>query len=52
MELLKINYSMERSFDLKECEQENRGVRALKRQMKSIPFRSRKTGSPAFLRLK
>lgn len=38
VELLKINDSLERSFYLKECEQENWGVRELKRQMKSMLF--------------
>ena len=38
VELLKIEDSMERSFYLKECEQENWGVRELRRQMKSMLF--------------
>ena len=38
VELLKIEDYMERSFYLKECEQENWGVRELRRQMKSMLF--------------
>lgn len=38
VELLKIEDSMERSFYLKECEQDNWGVRELRRQMKSMLF--------------
>lgn len=38
VELLKIEDPMERSFYLKECEQENWGVRELRRQMKSMLF--------------
>lgn len=38
VELLKIEDYMERSFYLKECEQENWGVRELRRQMKSVLF--------------
>ena len=38
MELLKIDDPQERSFYLQECEQENWGVRELKRQMKSMLF--------------
>ena len=38
MELLKIDDPQERSFYLRECEQENWGVRELKRQMKSMLF--------------
>lgn len=38
MELLKIEDSLERNFYLKECEQENWGVRELRRQMKSMLF--------------
>ena len=38
VELLKIDDPQERSFYLRECEQENWGVRELKRQMKSMLF--------------
>ena len=38
VELLKIEDYMERSFYLKECEQESWGVRELRRQMKSMLF--------------
>jgi len=38
VELLKIEDFMERSFYLKECEQDNWGVRELRRQMKSMLF--------------
>lgn len=38
VELLKIEDYMERSFYLKECEQESWGVRKLRRQMKSMLF--------------
>ena len=38
VELLKIEDYMERSFYLKECEQESWGVRDLRRQMKSMLF--------------
>ncbi|MGN8773613.1 PDDEXK nuclease domain-containing protein [Candidatus Weimeria sp. HCP3S3_B5] len=38
VELLKIDDPQERSFYLQECEQENWGVRELKRQMKSMLF--------------
>ena len=38
VELLKIDDPLERSFYLKECEQENWGVRELRRQMKSMLF--------------
>ena len=38
VELLKIEDPLERSFYLKECEQENWGVRELRRQMKSMLF--------------
>jgi len=38
IELLKIDDPLERSFYEKECEQENWGVRELKRQMKSMLF--------------
>lgn len=38
VELLKIEDSLERNFYLKECEQENWGVRELRRQMKSMLF--------------
>lgn len=38
VELLKINDEQERSFYFHECEQENWGVRELKRQMKSMLF--------------
>lgn len=38
VELLKIDDPAERSFYLKECEQENWGVRELRRQMKSMLF--------------
>jgi len=38
VELLKIEDYMERSFYLKECEQDNWGVRELRRQMKSMLF--------------
>lgn len=38
VELLKIDDLQERSFYLRECEQENWGVRELKRQMKSMLF--------------
>ena len=37
-ELLKIDDPLERSFYLKECEQENWGVRELRRQMRSMLF--------------
>ena len=40
VELLKIDDPLERSFYLKECEQENWGVRELRRQMKSMLFQS------------
>ena len=38
VELLKIDDPLERSFYLKECEQENWGVRELRRQMRSMLF--------------
>ncbi len=38
VELLKIEDPLERNFYLKECEQENWGVRELRRQMKSMLF--------------
>ena len=38
VELLKIDDPLERSFYLKECEQENWGVRELRRQMQSMLF--------------
>ena len=38
VELLKIDDELERSFYLKQCEQENWSVRELKRQMKSMLF--------------
>ncbi len=38
VELLKIDDPIERSFYLKECEQENWGVRELRRQMRSMLF--------------
>ena len=38
VELWKIDDPQERSFYLRECEQENWGVRELKRQMKSMLF--------------
>ena len=38
VELLKIDDPQERSFYLRECEQENCGVRELKRQMSSMLF--------------
>lgn len=38
MELLKIEDPLERSFYQKECEQENWGVRELRRQMRSMLF--------------
>ena len=38
MELLKIDDPQERSFYLRECEQENWGVRELKRQMSSMLY--------------
>ena len=38
VELLKIDDPMERNFYYKECEQENWGVRELRRQMKSMLF--------------
>ena len=38
VELLKIEDPLERSFYMKECEQENWGVRELRRQMKSMLF--------------
>ena len=38
VELLKLDDPLERSFYIKECEQENWGVRELRRQMKSMLF--------------
>jgi hypothetical protein len=38
VELIKVEYELERSFYLKQCELENWSVRELKRQMKSMLF--------------